>query len=189
MLPPHWTPDNTLLSLTKYIYALNLPLRQQSMALAIANRVFWDDCPRGKAGEGCYAGLATLAHDAKLGLRVASKTLAALVKAKIIGRRRTLTGNSVTQIFEKVTESPTTIPAPVCGNVPAPVCTYVPAPVDATNPPNVTSPNETNNPPPPPPPEGNGEKKINSSPTPGKEVIRTGHGPRKKPDFIKHKVK
>ena len=137
---PTWTPDNTLRTLVRYIYALDLPLRQQSMALAIANRVFWEDCPKGKAGEGCFAGLATLAHDAKLGLRVASKTLAALVARGIIGRKRTLSGNSVTRIFEKVALHTTTQETDTSAPIPAAVCGNVPAPVGATNQPNETNP-------------------------------------------------
>ena len=118
---PQWTPDNTLFSLSRYIFSLALPLHQHSMALAIANYVSWN------TGQGCFAGLDTLARESRLTERAASRALAALVTKGIIGRKRTLTGNSMTRINLKVAlhnatqEADTTTPIPAngSGSVPA----------------------------------------------------------------------
>ena len=103
-------PDNTLLTLSNYIYALGLPLRQHTMALAIVRHVNWD------TGDGCYAGLETLARESRLNEREASRAIKALVDLGIIGRKRTLRGNSKTWLILP-SESENPIPAVFGGNV------------------------------------------------------------------------
>ena len=77
-------PDNTLLTLTEWVYSLDLPLRVHSLALAIVRRVSWD------TGKGCWASLGTLANDARLNKREASRGFRYLKEQRIIGRKRSL---------------------------------------------------------------------------------------------------
>ena len=74
--------DNTLLTLTEWVYSLNLPLRAHSLALAIIRRTNWD------TGKGCWASVESLAEDARLSLREAARQLRWLADHGIIGRKR-----------------------------------------------------------------------------------------------------
>ena len=88
-------PDNTLLTLTEWVYSLDLPLRVHSLALAIVRRVSWD------TGKGCWASLGTLANDARLNKREASRGFRYLKEQRIIGRKRSLSGPSETWLIRE----------------------------------------------------------------------------------------
>ena len=85
-LPPAQYPlpemDNTLLTLTEWVYSLKLPLRAHSLALAIIRRTNWD------TGKGCWASVESLAEDARLSLREAARQLRWLADHGVIGRKR-----------------------------------------------------------------------------------------------------
>ena len=75
-------PDNTLLTLNDWVYSLALPLRAQSLALAIVRRVSWE------TGRGCWASVDSLAEDARLKRRETLRQLRWLTDRRIIGRQR-----------------------------------------------------------------------------------------------------
>ena len=74
--------DNTLLTLTEWVYSLKLPLRAHSLALAIIRRVDWE------TGKRCWASVESLAEDARLSCRETARQLRWLADYGIIGRKR-----------------------------------------------------------------------------------------------------
>ena len=86
MPPPDDYPlpelDNTLLTPTKWVYSLKLPLRAHSLLLAIIQRIDWD------TGKECWASVETLAEDARLSCREAARQIRWLAEHGIIGRKR-----------------------------------------------------------------------------------------------------
>ncbi len=83
-------PDNTLVTLTDWVYGMALPLRAHTLALAIVRRVNW------QTGKGCTASVETLADLSRLDAREVRRQLQWLVGQQIIGRKHRIGGTSET---------------------------------------------------------------------------------------------
>ena len=117
LAPPEYplpVPDNTLLTLTEWVYSLDLPLRVHSLALAIVRRVSWD------TGKGCWASLGTLANDARLNKREASRGFRYLKEQRIIGRKRSLSGPSETWLIREHVPEQAALPIHATGGASVP---------------------------------------------------------------------